>query len=153
MLKAVGCIIYSSLTKRFCFQLRSNQVKYPLTWGFWGGKAEKQEKSTETLFRELSEELGLIPQIIDTLLLDVYKKQNKFEYRSYCVIVRNEFCPHTNIESSGFAWVNSNNYPEPMHNNARLILNKKHVIKKINYINKHYTMENVLRMLAKRINQ
>ena len=148
MIKAVGCIIYSSNSKRFCFQLRSNLVKYPLTWGSWGGKSERNEKTSDTLFRELTEEIGLIPQIADIQLLDIYKKPKKFEYKSYCVIVRNEFCPFTNNESAGFAWINSPNYPEPMHTNAKIILSKKHVIRKINYIKKYYNNSLTLKIIA-----
>jgi len=149
MQKAVGCIIYAAESKRFCFQLRSNLVKYPLTWGFWGGKSEKNEKSFQTLFRELTEELGILPQIIDIKILDIYKKLNLFEYKSFCVIVRKEFSIITNKESSGYAWVNYGNFPQPLHFNANLILHKKHVLKKIKFIQNNYTKDNIIDHLIK----
>src|SRR6056300_1478293 len=153
MQKAVGCIIYAAESKRICLQLRSNTVKYPLTWGIWGGKANKKEKSFDTLFRELTEELGILPQILDIKILDIYKKSNTFEYKSYCVIVRKEFSILTNNESAGYAWIDYRSFPEPMHSNAKLILNKRHVIKKINFIMNTYTKENSIKILAKQANQ
>ena len=151
MKKAVGCIIYAIQSKRICLQLRSSLVTYPLTWGFWGGKSEKNEKSFDTLFRELTEELGILPQIIDIKLLDIYKKSNLFEYKSFCVIVRNDFSIKTNNESAGYAWLDYGKLPEPMHNNAKLILNKKHVYKKMKNIINNYTYDNSIKILASKL--
>ena len=62
--KASGCIFLSVSTGRILLQLRSRKVSHPSTWAFWGGKAHKEERPIDTLYRALNEEIGNVPSVI-----------------------------------------------------------------------------------------
>ena len=53
----VGAFIYCTETKRYLFVLR-NSSKFEGSWGLPGGKVEPNESITESLLREIEEELG-----------------------------------------------------------------------------------------------
>lgn len=112
--------------------LRSESSTFSGTWSFWGGKLENTEYFGETLDREIYEELGKIKGIENTYALDDYEsKDGKFKYASYVTIVANEFIPTLNNEHIGYCWVDVDNYPKPLHNGARIVLENKHNRKKI----------------------
>ncbi len=130
--KASGCVFLSVSTGRILLQLRSRKVSHPGTWAFWGGKAHKEERPIETLYRELHEELGNIPAVIKIYPLHQYKaKNNSFFYNTFIVVTYNEFVPILNEESSGYCWVDIGNWPKPLHNGAKGILYNKGLIKDI----------------------
>ena len=58
MYTAVGTTFVAQDTGRMLLNLRSNDVSYPHTWSFWGGKIEKGEQPLDALRRELKEEMG-----------------------------------------------------------------------------------------------
>lgn len=135
MLVASGCCFLALDTGRIMLQLRSKKVSHPLTWSFWGGKAEHSERPIETLLRECREEIGALPDIekvypIHTFLSD----DEKFTYHTFCVTVFEEFIPQTNGESAGFAWVEINGWPKPLHRGAKVVLNKPDMVDKISSI-------------------
>ena len=56
MIQASGCCFLALDTGRIMLQQRSKNSSHPLTWSFWGGKADKRERPIETLLRECKEE-------------------------------------------------------------------------------------------------
>lgn len=135
MISASGGLFLSLDTKRICLQLRSDNGKYGGTWSFWGGKSENDEKPIDTLFRELKEEIGILPDIQKVYPLHKYVSQDKnFEYNAFVITVFEEFIPTLNKESSGYCWVDAGIYPKPLHRGAKNVLSSKTVDKKIKTI-------------------
>lgn len=127
----VGTFIYCVTTNRYLFLLR-NSSKYEGTWGLAGGKVEPGEQLAESLYRELSEELGedlsaakLIP--IEKFISD----DNKFVYHTFLLPVVSEFVPTLNDEHRGFCWVQLEDHPKPLHPGVWRTINFASVIDKI----------------------
>lgn len=132
---ATGCIFLATDTGRVMLQQRSNNTSHPRTWGFFGGKSENQERPVETLLRELQEEIGGIPPYDKILPLNTFTSpNNKFVYYTFVVLVKKEFIPILNTESDGFAWVNINSWPEPLHPGVKAQLYNKKIIQKVKTI-------------------
>ena len=136
MLNASGCLILAKNSGRVLLQQRSPDVKYPGTWGFFGGKSEGQERPIETLLREIQEEIGSIPAYQKVIPLSSYtSNDNKFTYHTFVILVKKEFIPKKlNKESSGFSWTNIDNFPQPLHPGVKSQLSNKHILKKIKTI-------------------
>jgi mutator protein MutT len=137
MLKAAGGCIVAKDTKRILLQQRSSKSSYPRHWGFWGGKVEEDENVSQALLRELREEIGLSieEQIIKIYPLDQYhSRDKKFSYYTFVIIIDKEFLPDLNTESGGYAWLDSEHFPKPMHPGTRDTLFKKKKLKQIKNI-------------------
>jgi 8-oxo-dGTP pyrophosphatase MutT (NUDIX family) len=137
MIRAAGCLLLAADTHKLCFQLRNKDTaKHPLTWSFWGGKSENSETPVDTLRRELKEELDLdYTQVIKLYPLHTYTSRDKeFEYQAYVALVKEEFIPRLNSESSGYAWVSIDCYPKPLHQGAKNILYNSRVNRKLENI-------------------
>ena len=134
MISGVGAIFLCLPTKRLMLQMRSRNVSHPGTWAFWGGKAEKDEEPLETLQRELKEEMGVIPSFKKVYPLHIFKSKNSFTYNTFIISIMQEFVPTLNKESSGYCWVDLNNWPKPLHSGAKLVFYDKSCIKKIQTI-------------------
>ena len=134
MLKAAGACIVAKDTKRVLLQQRSLDSSYPRTWGFWGGKVEENENISQGMLREVGEELGF--DILDCIYkiypYDQYHSRDaEFSYYTFIVVVNNEFIPNINEETGGYAWVNIQYLPKPIHPGAKRTLFKKN---KISYL-------------------
>lgn len=139
MLKAAGACIIAKDTKRILLQQRSTESSYPRTWGLFGGKVENNENVSQGLLRELKEEISLDP-IIDiekVYPLDQYHSRDKsFSYYTFVIVIKQEFVPTLNSESGGYAWINHNYIPKPLHPGTRRTLfskNKLSIVKNIIY--------------------
>lgn len=133
--RASGCILLSEDTKRILLQLRKPDRKNKNYWGFWGGAQEGNELPVQTIERELTEELGRLPDI--TKFYPIHKmvsNDNSFEYDTFLATVPTEFTPEINGESEGYAWVNYDRYPSPLHPGARLVLENPRIMSKIRTI-------------------
>lgn len=120
---ASGVIFLALDTKRCLLQLRNSDKKFRHTWGFFGGLCEKGETPFQTLERELTEEIGFMPELAKLNPLDIYESKDKnFYYYSFAAVVEKEFHPALNDESAGYAWVNIGNWPEPLHQGAKVTL-------------------------------
>lgn len=132
---ASGCCFLALDTGRIMLQLRSFKSSFPLTWSFWGGKANKDERPVQTLLRECKEEMGLLPEFEKIYPIHTFESDDKkFIYNTFCITVFEEFMPQCNDESSGYAWVNLNCWPKPLHRGAKLILDKPEMVGKIKTI-------------------
>lgn len=135
MIEASGCLFLSMSTGRVMLQQRSKNVTHSNTWGFFGGKSENAERPIETLYRELEEELGELPNIIKIVPISKFtSSNNRFIYHNFIAIVENEFVPSLNSESSGFAWIEIGSWPKPLHPGAKIQCNSADFIKKVKTI-------------------
>lgn len=116
----VGALFYCASSKRLLFNLRALHKTHPQCWSLWGGMAEGEETPKSTLFRELREEMGFVPQIDKIYPFDIYESRDgHFRYYSFVCIVQDEFIPVLNSESDGYAWLNVGVWPKPMHSGAK----------------------------------
>lgn len=135
MIQASGCILLSVETKRICLQLRSPDRKNKNLWGFWGGGAENDELPVQTIERELVEEIGMLPEIIKFYPIHkMMSNDESFEYHTFLATTPKEFTPTINDESAGYAWVDYNRYPTPLHPGAKLVLQNPRIMSKITTI-------------------
>jgi mutator protein MutT len=135
MTTAAGVVFLAKDTGRCLLQLRNSDKRFKNTWGFWGGLIEKGETVYECIQRELTEEIGFVPELAKLNPIDVYQsKDQKFYYYSFVYVVEREFSPVLNVESAGYAWVNIGVWPQPLHNGARLTLNKNGGTEKLHTI-------------------
>jgi 8-oxo-dGTP pyrophosphatase MutT (NUDIX family) len=130
MLKAAGGCIVAKDTHRILLQQRTMNGTYPRNWGFFGGKVEDNENVSQALLRELVEEIdiNIKDDVIKIYPLDQYhSRDGEFSYYSFVILVENEFIPKINHESGGYAWVDTNYIPKPLHPGTRrtLFIKKK----------------------------
>jgi hypothetical protein len=108
-----GVFFYAHDTKRFLYLLR-NDPKNVGNWGIPGGKIEEGETLLDGVTRECMEEIGYFP--VTAKLIPIQKFiNNKFVYHTFFCKVENEFIPVLNDEHSGYSWIDSQQYPKPMH--------------------------------------
>ena len=134
MLKAAGACIVAKDTKRIILQQRDKYGSHPRNWGFWGGKVEDNENISQALLREVCEELGInIKKDVQKIYpLDQYHSRDKtFSYYTFIILVKQEFLPNLNTESGGYAWIDKEYFPKPMHPGTRNTLFKKNKLKQI----------------------
>jgi 8-oxo-dGTP pyrophosphatase MutT (NUDIX family) len=132
---AAGVVFLAKDTGRCLLQLRNSDKKFRHTWGFWGGMMEAGESPYECIRRELSEEIGFVPELQKLNPIDVYQSSDKnFYYYSFVAVVEHEFIPELNNESAGYAWVNIGAWPQPLHNGARITLVKNGGTEKLHTI-------------------
>ena len=121
-----GALFYSLETKRFLFLHRAGGKTFD-TWGLVGGGTEQNETPYEGLKREITEEIGSLPDnIIKTIPLETFVSNDaKFNFHTYVMIVKNEFIPILNNEHNGYAWVSFKKWPKPLHQGLRNTLQNK----------------------------
>ena len=124
MIVCSGGIFLAKNTRRFLLLLRA-QGKTAGTWGLAGGKKEPADITPhDALLREISEEIGFLPNIVKTVPLELYSSKDElFSYNTYVILVDDEFIPELNEEHTGYAWVELNAWPKPLHNGLKNTLN------------------------------
>lgn len=131
----VGAIFISSRTSRILLNMRAPHKTHSQQWALWGGMVEGNEQPKEALLRELSEEMGFVPDIERIYPFDVYQSKDKhFKYFSFVCVVDEEFVPILNSESCGFGWFDLGVFPKPMHQGARISFCNLKAIDKIKII-------------------
>ena len=132
---ASGCIILCESTQRILLQLRSPDRRNKNYWGFWGGGCEGTETPVETIERELMEEIGFLPEIKKFYPLHkMVSNDDTFEYDTFLATVAEEFIPVLNSESEGYAWVQYDRHPIPLHPGAKLVLQNPKILSKVRTI-------------------
>lgn len=131
----VGTIFVSTSTRRVLLNLRAPHKTHPMCWSLWGGMVEDGEQPKDALLRELTEEMGLVPDIEKIYAFDVYQSKDKhFKYYSFVSIVKNEFVPELNPESCGYSWIDVGVWPKPMHQGAKISFCNQRSFEKLNLI-------------------
>ncbi len=127
-----GALFYAKSTKRFLF-LQRTQGKTAKTWGIVGGKHEDKDSTTyEALTREITEEIGFLPEVKKTIPLELFvSNDDKFNYHTYLLIVEDEFIPKLNFEHSGWAWSTMDLAPRPLHQGLRNTFTNKTIRTKL----------------------
>lgn len=101
---------------------------------------EEGETPKESLMRELSEEMGFVPDITKIYPFDIYESRDgHFRYYSYVCVVDKEFIPTLNGESAGFSWTQLGVWPKPMHQGAKISFCKKKSLDKLKLILDQHT--------------
>lgn len=112
---AVGAWFYALDTDRFLYLMR-NDIRNPGSWGLPGGKVETGETLLTALERECQEELGHWPQSVKLVPLEQFTSADeRFQYHTFLSIITHEFQPRLNHEHLGYAWLDRETWPRPMH--------------------------------------
>ena len=131
---AVGIWFYSQSTNRYLYLLR-NDTKHPDSWGLAGGKIESGESIMAAMVRECEEELGSMPDYVKLMPLEKFTSaDNGFVYNTFFCVVTDEFKPILNDEHLGYAWIDSGNWPKPLHPGLWSTVNFEAVRNKIDII-------------------
>jgi len=110
---SAGVFFYSLDNKRYLYLLRTDN-KHPSNWGIPGGKIESDETLLEGIERECLEEIGYFPDRAKLVPIQKFVN-NSFVYHTFFCEVDQEFIPTLNDEHCGYAWVEENQYPKPLH--------------------------------------
>ena len=134
LIEGVGTFIYCATTHRYLFLLR-NTKKYAGTWGLAGGTIEADENLLDSLYRELTEELGVDFSGVKLIPIEKFTSdKNNFSYHTFILPITEEFIPQLNHEHRGYCWVNLDDHPKPLHPGVWRTINFKEVIAKIKTI-------------------
>lgn len=126
-----GALFYTQETNRFLFLHRAKGKRADL-WGLVGGTNEGTETPWEGLCREITEEIGDMPEIVKTIPLETFISPDaRFHFHTYLCIVKEEFIPQLNNEHNGYAWVSFSKWPKPLHQGLRNTLTSKTNIAKL----------------------
>lgn len=130
---SAGVFFYSKSTNRFLYLLR-NDLRNP-NWALPGGKIENNETLLEGIVRECKEEMSMFPD--NGKLIPIQKfTNNLFVYHTFFCEIEQEFIPELNKEHCGYAWVEKNNYPKPLHPGLFNTFNIDTVMDKLNLLTK-----------------
>jgi len=141
-INAVGIWFYSQNTNRHLFLMRDDE-KHRGHWGLPGGKVENNETLLETIERECREEMGFMPEIIKLIPIEKFTANNEhFIYHTFYCIVKDEFIPHLNHEHVGFAWIDSDIVPKPLHPGFWATLKIDDVFDKITTVKENFRCHN-----------
>ena len=140
-IEACGVWFYSISTNRYLYLLRCD-AKYANHWALPGGKIEEGESLMQAISRECSEELGTMPNYIKLIPVEKFTANGgKFIYHTFFCLLDDEFMPDLNHEHSGYAWIDCESIPKPLHPGFWNTLNTAEVYNKINTIKTLYTSQ------------
>ena len=115
-LRSAGALFKAEDTGRVLFVLRNGQKSFPNKWEFIGGKIYQSEALTDGLKREILEEIGYLPEILKQQPLNCFiSDDSHFKYVSMLLKTPREFIPSLNKEHTGYAWVDIDYPPYPLH--------------------------------------
>ena len=119
-----GCLITATETNRFLLIQRSEYVPLPLVWSLPGGKVDPDERPMVAAKREVLEEIGFDASARPLRLIytnDVHAP--RFRFYTYACVIKEEFKPTLNWESSGYVWCDMDSLPDPLHWGVSQLIN------------------------------
>lgn len=136
MIISAGALFKCSETGRFFFVLRSSTSSYPSKWSLCGGKMHQNEHILEGLEREITEEIGFMPQVQKWISFNSFTSlDKKFCYHSILILTPQEFIPKLNHENDGYAWVDLENPPKPLHPRLKEVITSNILIESLKNFN------------------
>lgn len=140
-INAVGIWFYSADTKRHLYLMRDDK-KYRGHWGLPGGKVEDDESLLEAIERECVEEMSFMPEYVKLIPIEKFTADGEFfSYHTFYCIVEKEFTPTLNHEHIGYAWVDADIIPTPLHPGLWATLKIDDIFKRINTLKDLYTTD------------
>lgn len=137
-MNAVGVWFYAVDTERYLYLMRRDS-KNPNTWGLPGGKIDPGESLLEAIERECQEELGCMPQYVRMIPIEKFTSgDGKFHYHTFFCTVPHEFHPCLNSEHRGYAWIDSDTWPRPLHPGLWNTVNFQEITDKIRVIRQQF---------------
>jgi len=120
-----GALFYTLSTNRFLL-LHRTQSKQNNVVGLVGGTNEERETPWEGLKREITEEIGFMPDIKKVIPLETFISNDEhFKFHTYLCVIDKEFIPTLNNEHDGYAWIKFGNWPKPLHTGLANTLRRK----------------------------
>ncbi len=129
-----GALIFSKKTKRFLL-LQKKEGKHSNKWGLVGGTNFNNETAWQGLTREITEELGYLPDIKKTFPLEKFVSTDSlFNFHTFFCVVEEEFLPILSDEHLAWGWFSLSALPKPLHKALDLSLRNKIIQTKIQSI-------------------
>ncbi len=129
-----GALVCARDTQRFLL-LQKREGKHAGCWGLVGGTNHQGESAWQGLTREITEELGFLPEIKKTLPLERFVSVDScFNFHTYFCLVDSEFIPKLSNEHTAWGWFSLKNLPKPVHKGLDLSLRNKIIQNKIQTI-------------------
>ena len=126
-----GALVYARETKRILL-LQKAHGKHLGTWGLVGGTNLQNENPWQGLQREISEEIGDIPNIIKTIPLETFvSNDNVFNFHTFLCVVEHEFIPQLSPEHMAYCWTTIDFAPKPLHQGLRNSFSNKTIRNKL----------------------
>jgi uncharacterized protein len=130
-LTAAGAFVYAENTGRYLWLLR-NRTSSAGHWAFPGGKLSGTETVFQGLLRELTEELGSLPDFRRIIPLEKFTSWNsRFVYYNFWIQVPDEFEPRLNTEHSAYQWCSRVSPPSPAHELILEMLDTPEIVQKL----------------------
>ena len=129
-----GALFYAKSTRRFLL-LQKAHGKHEGTWGLVGGTNITGETPWQGLQREITEEIGSLPDIKKTIPLETFVSNDTvFNFHTYLCVVDSEFIPVLSDEHQGWAWAVIDRAPKPLHQGLRNSFSSKTIRTKLQTI-------------------
>jgi 8-oxo-dGTP pyrophosphatase MutT (NUDIX family) len=129
-----GALLYAKTTGRFLL-LQKSHGKHAGTWGLVGGTNMSGETPWQGLQREITEEVGSIPEILKTIPLETFVSNDRvFNFHTYLCVIEAEFVPVLSDEHQGWAWSTIDRAPKPLHQGLRNSFSSKTIRTKLQTI-------------------
>lgn len=108
---SAGVFFFCKSTSRYLYLLRNDRTP---SWSIPGGKIENNETLLQGIERECMEEMQIYNK--EWKLVPIQKFVNHtFTYHTFFCAIEEEFKPILNNEHCGYAWVDREFYPKPLH--------------------------------------
>jgi 8-oxo-dGTP pyrophosphatase MutT (NUDIX family) len=130
-IRSSGALILSQNTKRILL-LQKSAGKNAGIWGLVGGKVEAGESFWQGLMREITEEIGVVPNFIKSIPLESYVSDDtNFNFQTFVCIVKDEFIPILSKEHKAWGWCDISDLPKPTHQGIKNTISDKIVSAKL----------------------
>jgi 8-oxo-dGTP pyrophosphatase MutT (NUDIX family) len=97
-----------------------------------GGTTITGETPWQGLQREITEEIGSLPEIKKTIPLETFVSNDTvFNFHTYLCVIETEFVPVLSDEHQGWAWATVDRAPKPLHQGLRNSFSSKTIRTKL----------------------